>query len=122
LLRALYEGVVFGHLCHIEKLRAAGAQIKAVRLTGGGSRSQVWTQMFADTIQLPMEVSDGTELGARGAALSAGIGTGAYRNYAEAVEQGVSIARVQEPNPANTPFYLDRFAEYKQLIGVMQEP
>ena len=27
LLRALYEGVVFGHLSHIEKLRAAGAQI-----------------------------------------------------------------------------------------------
>ena len=61
MLRALYEGVVFGHLCHIEKLRAAGAQIKAVRLTGGGSRSQVWTQMFADTIQLPMEVSDGIQ-------------------------------------------------------------
>jgi len=41
LLRALYEGVVFCHLSHIEKLRIAGAQIKSARLTGGGSRSQV---------------------------------------------------------------------------------
>jgi len=47
-----------------------------------------------------MQVSDGTELGARGAALSAGIGTGVYRDYAEAVEQAVSIVRVQEPIPA----------------------
>jgi sugar (pentulose or hexulose) kinase len=45
--------------------------------------------MFADTIGVPMEVSDGTELGARGAALSAGIGVGIYRDYAEAVAQAV---------------------------------
>jgi L-xylulokinase len=122
LLRALYEGVVFCHLSHIEKLRAAGAQFTTARLTGGGSRSQVWTQMFADAIQVPIEVSDGTELGARGAALSAGIGTGAYRDYAEAVEQAVSIVRVQEPVPANTPFYLARYAEYQRLVQVMQAP
>jgi len=122
LLRALYEGVVFCHLSHIEKLRAAGAQINTARLTGGGARSQVWTQMFADAIQVPIEVSDGTELGARGAALSAGIGTGVYRDYAEAAEQAVSIVRVQEPIPANTPLYLARYAEYKRLIEVMQAP
>jgi L-xylulokinase len=122
LLHALYEGVVFCHLSHIEKLRAAGAQIKTARLTGGGSRSQVWTQMFADAIQVPMEVSDGTELGARGAALSASIGTGVYRDYAEAVKQAVSIVRVQEPQAANTPLYLAHYAEYQRLVKVMQAP
>jgi L-xylulokinase len=122
LLRALYEGVVFGHLNHIEKLRAAGGQINTARLAGGGSRSVVWSQMFADTIQVPMEISDGNELGARGAALSAGIGAGIYRNYAEAVQEAVSVVRVHEPIPANTPLYLARYAEYERLIKVMQEP
>ncbi len=122
LLRALYEGVVFGHLSHIEKLRAAGAQIDSARLTGGGSRSPVWSQMFADTIQVPMEVSDGNELGARGVALSAGVGAGVYRDYEEAVQEAVSVVRVHEPNPANTPLYLARYAEYGRLINVMQEP
>jgi L-xylulokinase len=122
LLRALYEGVVFCHLSHIQKLRRAGGIFDTARLTGGGSRSLVWTQMFADTIGVPMEVSDGTELGARGAALSAGIGVGAYRDYAEAVEQAVKVVRVQEPIPANTPLYLERYAEYERLVGVMQEP
>ena len=122
LLRALYEGVVFGHLSHIEKLRAAGGQINAVRLTGGGSRSQVWSQMFADTIQVPMEVPDGNELGARGAALTAGIGAGIYNNYIEAVQAAVSVVRVHEPDPANTPHYLARYAEYQRLVDVMREP
>jgi L-xylulokinase len=122
LLRALYEGVVYGHLSHIEKLRKAGAQIDIARLAGGGARSKVWSQMFADTIQVPMEVTDGNELGARGAALSAGIGAGIYRDYAEAVAQAVSVVRVHEPNPANTPLYLARYSEYKRLIQVMQSP
>lgn len=122
LLRALYEGVVFSHLRHIEKLRSAGAQIDSVRLTGGGSRSQVWSQMFADLLQVPIEVSEGTELGARGAALSASIGAGVYRNYSEAAEQAVSIIRVQEAIPANTSLYMARYAEYNHLIEVMQAP
>lgn len=122
LLRALYEGVVFGHLSHIEKLRAAGAQIDGARLAGGGSRSPVWSQMFADTIQVPMEVPDGNELGARGAALSAGIGAGIYRDYTEAVQEAVSVVRVHEPIPANTPLYLARYAAYQRLVEVMQAP
>ena len=122
LLRALFEGVVFGHLSHIEKLRAAGANIDKARLAGGGSRSQVWSQMFADTIQVPMEVPDGKELGARGAALSAGIGAGIYRDYAEAVQEAVSVVRVHEPILANTPLYLARYAQYQQLVTVMQAP
>jgi L-xylulokinase len=120
MLRALYEGVVYCHLSHINKLRTAGAQIKSARMTGGGSRSQVWTQMFADAIQIPMEVSDGIELGARGAALSAAIGAGIFRDYAEATSQAVSIERVNEPNPANAQAYLDRFSEYEKLVNVMQ--
>jgi L-xylulokinase len=122
LLRALYEGVVFGHLNHVEKLRKAGAQINTARLAGGGSRSPVWSQMFADTIQVPMEVSDGNELGARGVALAAGIGAGLYSDYAEAVREAVSVVRVHEPIPANTPLYLARYAEYERLINVMQTP
>jgi L-xylulokinase len=122
LLRALYEGVVFGHLSHIEKLRTAGAQINTARLAGGGSRSEVWSQMFADTIQVPMEISDGNELGARGAALSAGIGAGLYRDYAEAVQEAVKVVRVHNPIPANTPHYLARYAEYERLTRVMKGP
>jgi L-xylulokinase len=122
MVRALYEGVVYGHLNHIEKLRAAGAQMEVARLTGGGSRSPVWTQIFADAIQLPMEVPDGSELGARGAAFCAGIGAGVYKDHADAVARAVRLERRQEPNPEATPHYLARYAEYKRLLSAMEEP
>ncbi len=121
-VRALYEGVVYCHLNHIEKLRAAGAEMDVARLTGGGSRSQVWTQIFADALQLPMEVPKGVEMGARGAALCAGIGAGVYKDHADAVAKAVQLERRQEPNAEVTPHYLARYAEYQRLLQAMQEP
>jgi L-xylulokinase len=121
-LRALYEGVVYCHLNHIEKLRAAGAEISMARLTGGGSRSQVWTQMFADALQLPVEIPEGIEMGARGAAICAGIGAGVYRDHADAAAKAVKVARRQEPNVEAASPYLARYGEYQRLLKAMEEP
>jgi L-xylulokinase len=121
-VRALYEGVVYCHLAHVDKLRAAGAGMDVARLTGGGARSRVWTQIFADALQLPMEVPEGEELGARGAAICAGIGAGVYNDHAEAVDKAVRLHRRQEPDPEATPLYLARYAEYQRLLEAMQVP
>ena len=53
----------------------------------------MWTQIFADTLKLLMEVPDGTEIGARGAAMSADIGVGAYRDHTDAVTRAVKVER-----------------------------
>jgi L-xylulokinase len=121
-LRALYEGVVYGHMNHIEKLRAAGAKIEKARMTGGGSHSHVWTQMFSDALELPIEVPEGAEVAARGVAMAAGIGAGAYRDYADAVAKVVQVERVHRPDPQATPHYLARFREYKTILEAMKEP
>ena len=44
---------------------------EVIRLTGGAARSAVWMQMFADIFQVPVEIPDGSELGALGAAVAA---------------------------------------------------
>jgi sugar (pentulose or hexulose) kinase len=69
-----------------------------------------------------MEVPEGIEIGARGAAISAGIGVGVYQDHADAVATAVKVRRRQEPNSAATPFYLERYNEYKNLLECMQEP
>jgi L-xylulokinase len=68
LLRALYEGVVYGHRSQIEPLLRLGTGTQSGRLIGGGARSPVWAQMFADVLGLTIEVPRGDEIGARGAA------------------------------------------------------
>lgn len=121
-LRALYEGVVFSHLDHVNRLRAVGAAVDAARMTGGGARSIVWAQMFADALQLPIEVVGGSEIAARGAALGAGVGVGAFATYQEAVQQAVQVVRRHEPDAAATPHYLARYDEYQSIAQAMRAP
>jgi L-xylulokinase len=122
LLRALYEGVVFGHLTHLEKLRKAGGEFNKVRLTGGGARSQVWSQMFADILDVSVEVTRGNEIGALGTALTAGVGIGIYKNFDEATQQMVVVDRIHEPDHQHSKLYLEKFEAYKELINVMSDP
>ena len=122
ILRALYEGVVYGHLSQIENLLAAGARLDSARLIGGGARSLVWGQMFADVLGIPIEVPQGTEIGARGAALCAGIGVGVYADYADAAARAVVIERTHTPDPAATARYRAAYAEYQRLADAMHEP
>jgi L-xylulokinase len=121
-VRALYEGVVYGHLDHINRLHDAGAKMDRARLTGGGARSSVWSQMFADVLQLPVEVVGGTEIAALGVALAAGVGVGAYSSYEDAVAQAVQVVRRHEPDAVATPKYLARYEEYRYIAEAMRGP
>lgn len=78
MLHALYEGVVFEHRRHIDRLRAAGVRFDRAVLSGGGSRSAAWCQMFADGVGVPVTVAECEETGALGAAIAAGVAAGLF--------------------------------------------
>jgi len=118
-LRAIYEGVVFGHRTHIERLLKFRAMPATIRLTGGAARSKAWVQIFADALQTPVEIPDGTELGALGAAIAAAVAAGCYRSYEEAVAAMVRFARRQEPNRSRKGLYDAKVARYHQTIRAL---
>ncbi len=68
---AFYEGVVFAHLEHIQRLRQCGYQISTVSMSGGASRSDYWCQLFADALDVQIMASQCDEVGAKGAAMLA---------------------------------------------------
>ena len=74
-------------------------------------------QMFADTIGVPMEVTEGTQLGALGAAMAAAVSVGEYRDFPEAIENMTSIGRRFEPNATQSLVYQQKYLKYKELIG-----
>jgi len=80
LLRALFEGVAFEHKRHIDVLRSAGIRFDSAILSGGGARSPLWPQMFADILDMPISIASCAETGALGAAIGAGVGAGLFAN------------------------------------------
>lgn len=96
LVRAVYEG-----LAHAVRHCFAdiGSDLSVIRLSGGGARSPFWTQMIADAVGVPVEVSRGTEFGAKGAALCAATSVGEFASIREASRVAFALQRRHEPDP-----------------------
>lgn len=119
LLRAVFEGVVFSHMTHIERLLTTRENPSAIRLAGGAAHSAVWVQMFADVTGIPVEVVETRELGTLGCAMAAGITAGIYRDYKEAAAKMVKIANCVLPDMKNHAVYQDKYLRYKKLVAAL---
>ncbi|KSV72191.1 hypothetical protein N183_26860 [Sinorhizobium sp. Sb3] len=117
MLRALYEGVAFQHRRHSESVAEYVAPLRpsSIRLAGGASKSEVWSQIFADICGLPVEVSEGEELGALGAAMCAAVATGHYSDLAAASRGMCRVTRTALPNAAVRQFYEERYQQFLTL-------
>jgi len=119
LIRALLEGVAFGHRDHIETIRKAGATFDEAVLSGGGSRSRLWPQIFADVLGMPVTVAVSQETGALGAAIAAGTGVGLFADFTEGAKAMVRVDRHYKANGALAAHYDRRYALYKDIAQAM---
>ncbi|MCD2180435.1 FGGY-family carbohydrate kinase [Rhizobium sp. GN54] len=119
LIRALLEGVAFGHRQHVETIRKAGATFEEAVLSGGGSRSRLWPQIFADVLGVPVTVAVSRETGALGAAIAAGAGVGLFADFSEGATAMVRTDRHYRPNAALFPHYDRRYGLYKDITEAM---
>lgn len=115
LLRALFEGVMFEHRRHIEVLRQGGLKIDSAVLSGGGSRSPHWPQIFADGLGLPITVAEARETGALGAAIGAGLAVGLFPDYETGVSKMTRPQAVYEPDPTMKAHYDRRYRAFRGL-------
>ncbi|MDR1493329.1 MAG: carbohydrate kinase [Planctomycetaceae bacterium] len=119
-LRAVFEGIIFGHRWHLTRLTRFCERPKTIRLTGGAANSSVWSQMFADVFQIPVEIPAGAELGCLGAAICGAYATGLYPSYESACQNMVVIDRVYPPNPAFAEIYDEKYGRYLKLLEILQ--
>lgn len=116
-VRAVYEGIVFSHKSHVDKLlRSRAVPPVGIRLAGGIANSAFWSQMFADVMGTEVLTAKEREIGCAGAAIAAAIAAGKYVNYSEAVEKTFEVTSVYKPNEENNSIYKQKYGEYRNLI------
>lgn len=119
LVQAIYEGVVFSHLTHLNRILKRFPNVSALRLTGGPTRSAEWMQMFADISGLPVEIPQIEESGCLGAALVAMTGTGAQPSLQQA-QRALDPAIVSyQPDSARHALYQKKYHRYQKLITAL---
>lgn len=125
IIRASLEGVAFSLRHNLEIAARAGAPVTRLRAMGGAANSRVWTQLKSDATGLPIDVPSSDTATTLGAVMLAGVATGVWKGFYDAVEQTVRITRSHEPNPETKPAYDQGFetylALYEQLKPIMRK-
>lgn len=121
ILRSIYEGIAFAHKVHINKLLEYKKDFNAIRVGGGITNSDIWLQIFADILDMPLEIIDKKELGAFGAAICAGVSAGIYNNFIDACKTMVRVSRRIEVNKANAALYRRKFQKYLQAAELIDK-
>ena len=116
LARAVYEGVALAMRDCYEHIPG---QTDAVLMGGGGARSDLWCQLFADCLGRRIDVPAGEEFGAKGAALLAGVGVGRYDDVESAVARTTGVARTYRPTPDAAEKYDVLYDLYRETYEAM---
>ena len=111
MVRAVYEGLAYAIRDCYESLGGA----EGITLVGGGAASLFWSQLIADICQRPVSIPEGTQFGAKGAALCAMVATGMYKSLSDAQAVTHRIKREHLPDPALADAYNAAFARYRHV-------
>ncbi len=119
LWRAALEGVVFGFRHHVEVFREMGLGVNRVFACDGGAASDLWLQIAADVLAVPVTRIDRHPGSCLGAAYVAGHGVGAFPDLA-GVCRYVAAGRVFQPEPAPQAVYDRAYANYREVYARLQ--
>lgn len=120
MIRAALESVAYSLQHNLMTAAEIGVEVDELVAVGGAANSVLWTQIKADVTGKTIKVPASDTATTLGAAILAGIGTGVYSSYKEAVEQTIAVTRVQNPDMGKHEVYKRGMQAYLKLSKAMQ--
>jgi xylulokinase len=117
LIRSLLEGVTFGMRDALEIMNRMGIEVRQVRASGGGARSDFWRRLQADIYHHPIVLTNAAEGPAYGVALLAGVGTGVWGTVEEACAASIRVTTTMKPNKKMSAVYDSYYRIFDRLYG-----
>lgn len=112
--RAVYEGVAFSARLLARSLEgSSGGEITSFNCGGGGFQSDVWNQIRADVLGVPLKRTNVSDPGVLGAAIMSAVAAGLYPDLGAALAQVVAFDRTYLPDPAQKTRYDAMFQLYQ---------
>lgn len=120
IIRAALEGVAFSLRHNLDTAEKVGAKVEMLRSMGGAANSRLWTQIKADVTGKPICVPASDSATTMGAIMLAGVGTGVWSGFSEAVRRTVRVKRTHIPNEANRAVYDRQYSTYLKLYPALK--
>jgi xylulokinase len=119
--RAVMEGATLGLAYGLNRLRSLKIKPTEIRLTGGGSKSQVWRQICADVFGVHVVCLATAEGAALGAALHSawvdGLANNTRSSLTDLIQQAVKLneSSLTQPEPRSSELYQGIYSRFEGL-------
>jgi xylulokinase len=115
--KAIMEGVSFALRDCLELAKDGGRAFNKATVCGGGSHSDVWVQILADILNLPIYKGNGS--GSYGAALLAVSGAEG-KSLEEVCDGIIKYDKVFKPNLESVKYYDNKYKVFKKLYPALK--
>lgn len=117
---ACMEGVVYEMLLNMEYLEKSGIPFHMLHATGGGARSEIWMQMKADMLNMPITALGTADAGTVGSAMLTGIAAGCFADLEDAAAHMVEKKKVYEPRSHMHEQYRKIYERYRRVYDAVR--
>lgn len=118
--KAIIEAINFEMMINLERLTTSGIPVSEVRVVGGLSKSDIFLQLKADMMGIPVTRIQTHEAGTLGVGILASVAVGHFSSIQKAVQSLVKTTEIFKPDPARHEAYLQKFSRYKKLYPAVR--
>lgn len=120
--RSLLEAIALTMKKHVDDMcEEVHVELDNLIITGGGSNSSLFMQIFADVFNLPVVRNTVNGAAGLGSAICAAVAAGIYGSFEEAVENMVHVKDTFVPNPKTAALYEKMLPVYQSITTYTDE-
>ena len=119
--QAVLEGVAYAIRDSFEVAKSLGIDIKRSKICGGGAKSPLWKQIFANVLNIKLDIIESEEGPGYGGAMLAAVACGEYASVEEAASRLVKIVDTVEPDAEIAARYEERYHKFTQIYPTVKE-
>ena len=119
--QAVLEGVAFGMRDSLEVARALGLHIPRSKICGGGAKSPLWRKIFANVLNLDIDVLETEEGPGYGGAILAAVACGEYPSVEAAADALVHVTDTIHPDPEIAGRYEAQYQKFRAIYPTVKD-
>ncbi len=121
LTQAVLEGVAFAIRDSFEVVKQLGLMIPSTKICGGGAKSSLWKKIFANVLNIRLEIPVSEQGPGMGGAMLSMVACGEYPDVKACCEKLTSVARTVEPEPALVAKYEKKYQQFQKIYPACKE-
>ena len=120
MVQAVLEGVAFAIRDSFEVAKSLGIRIERSKICGGGAKSPLWRKIFANVLNLPLDIPQTEEGPGYGGAMLAMVGCGLFDSVKACADALVTVRQTVQPDPEIAQRYEARYQYFKQIYPTLK--